>query len=475
MTKIITNNKKNFIYIAFVLLIMIFLIGINPIPITRGDLWAEDGKAYLAQTIRFGVWKAFNINFLIKGHPQLLKYILSYLSIIINQFLFDDNIIYYPHIAAFFSYLIYSLVFTLPIILFNNLFQHKILYMIPFISCFIAIGSYDIFVTFGRIINTGFLSIYLCFLLVAYRLLQSEKRSGLITFLIDIVLLLCIFTQPTNLLIVFFLYIKKIYQYLMQQNRLNLFPDLLLLTIGITTYSILILTNDLIILHSYGRSGFDGSITFSITSFFGIMMFNNFLAIIYSLIKNCPDFSQLFSFISISLFIFYLFLIYQSRSLLHWYSLYVLVAVALISSIWRPKLLDFLENGVGGFYAMPTLLISLFLTFSLISHFLENSSQTQVTNQIWLAVVIVTISNGIYMNQPTNIETISIEESLAAAQLGEEDIEESFVASRPGEDVAIPEWIQPDQEDTILYKLPINPDDWSMLLPEKYIPEKYIP
>jgi len=132
MTSLTNDHQKLILtYFIFVFLITIILIIINPIPLIRGDLWAEDGRFYLAETFRVGFWDALKVNFTLKGYPQLLKYLLSYLSIIMNQIFVGENLLYYPHISAVISYLTYSLVFALPILLFSSFMDRKSLYAMP--------------------------------------------------------------------------------------------------------------------------------------------------------------------------------------------------------------------------------------------------------------------------------------------------------------------------------------------------------
>jgi hypothetical protein len=142
MSSLAKNNQKLILtYIAFVFLIAIILFLVNPTPLIRGDIWAEDGRFYLAQTYRVGFWEALKVNFTLKGYCQLLKYLLSYLSIIITQIFFGGNLLYYPQVSALLSYLTFGLVFALPILLFSSFFDRKSLYALPIACCFVAIGQ----------------------------------------------------------------------------------------------------------------------------------------------------------------------------------------------------------------------------------------------------------------------------------------------------------------------------------------------
>ena len=433
MKKIINNNNKLIItYISFVLLIMIILIILNPIPLIKGDLWAEDGRDYFADTIRLGFGKAFYINFVsTKGYPQFLKFTLSGMAIEINQLFFGNTIAYFSHIASLISYCLYSSVFCLPIILFPSLIIPKYRYALPIVNCFVAIGSYGNFVTFGRILNTGFLSIYLCFLLVEFRLLYQQKIKVIYLFLLDFIILVCVFTQPVNLVLVLFIYFDKFYQ----KRKLIRINQLLPLTIGLLSYLIVILLNNSLT-QSYGKSGLNDW-SFSSKALFGKMMFNNFVAPIYSFL---PDWLPIVLFLGIFIFI------HSYRSKFHWYCLYALLSIGIITTIWRPSLLGELNQMSGSIYAMPTLLITMFLTFSLLSKLMEKIHYNQLSNAIFCFVILLFIANGVYINKPfyTNIDTISLERSLELAKphpAGENE----------------------------LYQVPINPEGWFMLLPKEYI------
>ncbi|MFB6274797.1 MAG: hypothetical protein ABEI32_01455, partial [Halothece sp.] len=405
---------------------------LNPTPLIRGDLWAEDGRDYFADTIRLGFGKAFYANFVsTKGYPQFLKFALSGIAIEINQLFWGNTIVYFPHIASLISYVVYSSVFCLPIILFSSFIIPKYRYALPIVNCFIAIGSYGNFVAFGRILNIGFLSIYLGFLLVAYRLINEEKIKLKYLFILDCIILLCVFTQPVNFVLVLFLYFYKIYK----QKSLIRFNKLLLLTIGLASYTTLMLLNNSIV-KSYGESRlYDWS--FISKAIFGRMIFNNFLGSLYSIIPNWLPFM---------LFLAFLTVIYHYRSTLHGYGLYALLSVVTITAIWRSRLSGILDEVSGSVYAMPSLLITMFLTFSLLSQFTQKLHSNQVSNGIFCFVIFLFIANGMNTNQPfhNNIETISLERSLELAQ-----------PHSTGENN--------------LYKVPINPEGWFMLLPKEYI------
>lgn len=439
MTSLAKNNQKLILtYVAFVFLITIILMIINTTPLIKGDLWAEDGTFYFSETFRLGFWDALELNFKLKGYPQLLKYILGYASITITQILFDGNLIYYPQVSAIISYLTYGLVFALPILLFSSILDWKSLYGLPITCCFVVLGN-STFVTFGRILNTGFLSIYFCFMLVAYRLTATDKIKSRRAIFIDILLLVCLFTQPANLFLIAFLYLVKIYNYLQKKENKKEIINLFIVSAGITTYIILVINNGLT--KSYGQSGFNESFYFSANGFFGKMMFNNFLGIIYSSLRYSTEGLELPHVIPIFLFIAYVLLIIRYRSQLHWYSLYSLVSVALISVIWRPGLLRHLENFNAGVYAMPTLLISIFLTFSLLSQIIKNLPKPWLANGVCLFTVIVLLTNGIHLNFPSRFQTISLENGLELAE--------------------------PLSKDAEIYEIPINPDGWSMKLPKE--------
>jgi len=314
---------------------------------------------------------------------------------------------------------------------------------LPIACCFVAIGqdNVSVLVTFGRILNTGFLSIYLCFILVAYRLVTADAIKVKWAIVIDFLILICLFTHLANLLIISFLYIVKIYQYLRKEISIYDFIDLYFLSVGIVIYLILMINNGLT--QSQGQSGLDGSYSFSAKPLLGRMIFNNFFGAIYS---------DLPSLILILLFFCYLFLTYKSRLKIHWFSLYVLSLLPIANEIWRPGLLGELDNYGRGIYAMPTLLISLFFTFSLLSYFLKNWSSRRVGYSIWSVVVIVILFNGIYVNRNQ------------ADEISKTPIEKSFRLAQPGrEDGAVIEILGVNSENRIIYELPINPQGWSML------------
>lgn len=313
------------------------------------------------------------------------------------------------------------------------------MFLLSFLSCFVAIGSLERYITFGRILNIGFLSIYLCFILVGFRILYEDLFDLKRFFVIDIIMILCIFTQPINIVIISFIYIEKIYNFLLRKIRIRQFTNLFILTVSISTYIIIILSNGLMT-QSYAKSGLNESFEFLIKPFFGRMIFNIFFAIIYS---NLP------SLIPVLLFIFYIISTFRYPLKLHWYSLYVLIFVTLISAIWRPGLLQSLETIVGdnevyGVYAMPTILVSLFLTVSLLTKFTQQHTHRLSYYGIWSALILLFLINCFYTNYPVRGKTIPIEQSLEKAEL-----------TKNGD-----KWI---------YKVPINPEGWYMLLPKQYI------
>ena len=90
---------------------------------------------------------------------------------------------------------------------------------------------------------------------------------------------------------------------------------------------------------------------------------------------------------------------------------------------------------------MPTLLISIFLTFSLLSQIIKNLPKPWLANGVWLFTVIVLLTNGIHLNFPSRLQTISLENGLELAE--------------------------PLSKDAEIYEIPINPDGWSMKLPKE--------
>ncbi|MBE9167348.1 hypothetical protein IQ238_07340 [Pleurocapsales cyanobacterium LEGE 06147] len=197
------NLLYSYFFLVFISAIVLFLR--NPIPFIREDIWAEDGREYLAGIINYGFWKALYLNFLDKGYMQFFKFLVAALCLEINRFFFNENILIVPKIVAIISYLIYAFIFCLPLLLFYSKIKIKYLIAIIISNCFINIGLLDHFLVFGRILNFGFLSIYFCFLLVGDRILFFDKHSKISLFAIDLLIFLCIITQPINILLLLFI------------------------------------------------------------------------------------------------------------------------------------------------------------------------------------------------------------------------------------------------------------------------------
>ena len=458
MQHILHQRKSLFTFYFALVLISAFLLFLrNPVPFTREDIWGEDGRDYIAGIINDGFWKALYLNFLHKGYLQFFKLFIGALCLGIDKIFFHEKIFYLPRIIAITSYLIYALVFCLPILLFNSKLKIKYLTAIVVSSCFVDVGPLDSFLVFGRILNTGFLSIYLCFLLVCYRIVFVNKLRVNTLSLIDLIIFLCILTQPTNVFLIVLIYsdllIKNIFSLLNKSRNITdiinnikkIQMTLFLIGIGTIIYFLIILISDLE-LKSYGTvygNSQDGE--YSHKLYFGKFWFNQLFALTYD---NLPEFSVFLVLAVLVLFTFIL----KDKLLIC--CLYSLVTVSGITLYWRPGLLvvmkyvDILKNTV---YTMPSNLIFIFMSFVMLSSLMERFSNFRINkikfdNILLNSMICIYAVTGLHTITTAEFQpTISFKQGLCLAKASDFQGEKALV------------------------KVPINPENVDMWLPEKLV------
>jgi len=453
------HQRKRLItfYLILVLITAFLLFLRNPVPFVREDLWGEDGRDYIAGIINYGFWKALYLNFFKKGYLQFFKYLIAAFCLGINQIIFQERIIFIPQVIAITSYLTYAAVFCLPILLFHSKIKIKYLVAIAIGSCFIDTGPLDNFLVFGRILNIGFLSIHLCFLLILYRILFISKIKNSLLYLIDLIIFFCILTQPINVLLLAFIYldilIKQVISLLTNKTNLvgitKIFnrQSISLFMLGIFTiiYFLIILASDLE-LESYAKTyGNSENEWYNHKFYFGKFWFNQIFALSYD---KLSDFLVLLLLAVLVLFTLML------KNKLFVYCLYSLVAVSGITLYWRPGLLvvmkyvDHLKNTV---YTMPSNLIFIFMSFMMLACFMERFNDLRIStlklDNIFLCSLLgLYLATGLHTITTADFQpTISLKQGLCLAKA-------SYSQRKNG-----------------LVKVPSNPESMDMWLPEKLV------
>lgn len=452
-------KPKKFIFWWFlgVILSSFFLFYRNPIPFLREDIWAEDGIEYIAGIINYGFWKALYLNFINKGYMQFFKFLVAVSCLEINRLFFNENILIIPRIIASLSYFIYAFIFCLPIFLFKSKIPIKYLVGIAISNCFINIGFQDNFLVFGRILNVGFLSIYLCFLLIAYRLIFLKKIPKKTLFVIDIFIFLCMITQPINIFLFLFVYIDGFTKFIAKflNSKANLINILIktkkrLISLFITTIGTIIYFLSIQILglssKSYGQThGIPEDTQYSHKAFFGKFWFNQLFASIH---ENLPELLILLFVVFLITFTFIL------RQKLIVYCLYSLISISWMTFTWRPGLLAFMQNDPRlqtTVYTMTPNLIFIFMSFVMIAYSVEkfgsfSVNSLKIENFLLCSLLCIYVVNGLHDIIKADFEpTISLKQGLCLALNSHAEQENDLV------------------------NVPINPENWYMWLPERLV------
>lgn len=358
MIKRIIEDKINFFYrynwlskIALSLLcisgsFLIFFFR-NPDAFINPVFYAEDGSVYISSLLTDGFWQSLSnarTDYVVLGNLLLAQ-----LSILVNNLFYGGNIILLPQIIGVVSYLFFSIVANLPLILFRERISFNYLIFMTFIFSFFPIGQSD-FEVIGRLTNVGFAFVYISFLFVSYRLFVLKticnKKIHIVLYLIvDLIIIISALTNPVVYLIfptIYLPYLKKIFIDKLPFNRiiasLN-FSFLSSVFVGIIlTYQLL---SRFALNRLSGASGLDSPFVFS-HAIEMIIARSILYPIIYSIYSHMNDLIVIVLFI-ILLFVFNKFGSKRNYGL---YSLgcYCLFSFSLAAAAFRPGLSSILNN-----------------------------------------------------------------------------------------------------------------------------------
>jgi hypothetical protein len=292
-------------------------------------------------------------------------------------------------------------------------------------------------------------------LLAIYRILFINQLKNRALCLIDLVIFLCVLTQPTNVLLLTLIYIdlliRKTSKLLHKTDKLvdkrerSSWISVSLFAIGIGTiiYFLIILFSDFIT-KSYGTVYGDiGNEKYTPKFYLGKFWFNQMFALTY---ENLSDVSLLFVLATLVLLIFVL------KEKIQIYCLYSLASVSAITLYWKPGLIrvmkysDSLKNTV---HTMPSNLIFIFMSFVILACVMRRFNSLSI-GHFKLDNILLCSLLSLYLI--TGLHTISTAEFKPTISL------------RQGLCLANASYSQPEND---LVKVPINPKGWTMLLPSK--------
>ncbi|ERN43111.1 hypothetical protein KR51_00001200 [Rubidibacter lacunae KORDI 51-2] len=469
-TKSIIGNSYNYIlsgnnkvvYGLITLIGVVFLIARNPSPFFFFDIWAEDGKYYLASAFKNDAASFLSSYFWAdvfhncwnqKGYFQFAKFLVSQFSVSIYLFLGCEDLVRIPQIIALVSNLIYSMIFALPVLLFDKFYARGWLLAIVGINFLVDIGDND-FITFGRILQLGFLSIYLAFLLSIYRFVRRDSNLGWQAWVIDLLLLVCTITQPVNLIFCVFLISARLYSIL---SKGGLFTwrisnwSLTLLGVCNLVYAVVLVffvPSEEIAPDEARRPIIEVPLLRIIKVFLGKLFFNQELAWLHNRIP-----AILFVF----LFLSFLYLLSRANRSWLYLSLFFWFSTSSLVVLWRPNvLLHFIKEPVI-VYAMPSNLIAVFLQISCIAIISASQDRLRFPKLIyWQYFVKILICLMVVVGLESSL-------TLTSEHFGYG----SRISIREGIAIAKSEG-RVDKEGRL--QVPINPPKWTMWVPLRYIP-----
>lgn len=438
-------SKHIYSYVLCVFFVIVFLVIRSPEPILKHDLFAEDGKVYLGGILSNGFWGALRENTISKGYAQLLKFVLAQVAIWSSQLLpIKYTLLALPYFVAAISYLVYGLCLSLPILLLTSLFGSQTLcLMVVGVNCLLNFGSADQTIVFGRILNVGFLSVYVGFVLAIFRQFVLERgRNKWSLVFTDFSLGICILTQPLNLLFLIGIWIDTALRNLFPQsfpNSKRHFKEssLFVLTTLAIVYIFLLIFQDLIST-SYGQSkGYE--YFWSAELFAGKLVLGQFITPIYNSLHK-----ELIVIMFLAIFIISGYFRFREVAFVGGLT----VVTAAVSILWRPGLL----RGLPDVYGMPTHLMGILFLFLMASRIPSSIKYKISAKNIIIAMMLVlAILNG--------IDGIFAQDSRSHLSI-EEGIE-------------LIDWEEVDMQSGLV-EIQINPEDTKMKVPLQYVQE-YIP
>ena len=186
------------IYAALTLLVALFLAWRLPNMLLHPNFYGEDGSVYLQNSIDIGWLKATFTPF--NGYFIVGLYLLCELATLVNK-LMGGNLLSLPEAFSWAAIIWMSAVICLPYLLFKKTFGVWSMLLVILLSVLVPLPQTP-YAIFGIIGNQKFIFAYLAFLLITYRLFNWERISLRRVISLDLLLLLCAYTNTITYFLV---------------------------------------------------------------------------------------------------------------------------------------------------------------------------------------------------------------------------------------------------------------------------------
>jgi hypothetical protein len=182
-------QSRWFAFFAATVAGLVLIFARTPTPLMEQGFYAEDGSDYIEGMLNHGFVHTLN-----RARPDyfvLGNIFLTQLSVWAWKLVGSGDILSLPLVLSVTANLFYAVVFALPWLLFRTT-HPAYLFGLWLCSVFVPLGASD-FEVFGRMANTGFVFLYLAFLLAWYRHTMDESFAVLP---VDLGLAFCAWTNP---------------------------------------------------------------------------------------------------------------------------------------------------------------------------------------------------------------------------------------------------------------------------------------
>jgi hypothetical protein len=159
------------------------------------NFYAEDATEFVNRIYQEGYLSALGQPF--NGYLVLVQYALAAVAVGIQQ-IFGLPLYVLPNIIAVLSCLMLGAIVALPFVLFRRELGVSLSLLVVLFGAFVPLHSSD-YAVIGTIGNLKFAFLYAAFLLVLFRIHHPRERTK--TYITDVLLLLCIFTNPATVLV----------------------------------------------------------------------------------------------------------------------------------------------------------------------------------------------------------------------------------------------------------------------------------
>jgi len=439
----IEEKNKNFI-VFFILFPIIFLLLIirTPDALISSVLYTEDGT-WLGRIYIEGLWNVLvnaRADYLVVGNILGL-YFTKYLSY--TFFAYDVSNL--PFFISILSYLFFSFIASMPILLLKNHIRLELLIVLSLLIALLPFG-WSTNEIIGRLSNIGYFLFPLSILLLIYRLnVVNEKRKVII---IDALLVFCMLTNP---MVVLFIITYFFLRYFFSKSNTFEYKSQLFTFIIASIICVYILYLKMTVGHQATLT----TEKFLIENLFEVSISRSILCpFIFPIYSKLGD---LFSFIILLIFLTIFYLVFKTLEYkdkkVFLILFFALVFVSFLTTFTKPGLTHWIKNYSGTFpdrYFSAQNILSLLVVIFMVEKALvvKNKYFRNISKFfIVMLILIYSISLSKIIEFPNPKLKIMTNDTFTEA------LDKTYK----------------NKEKTEIYQIPIYFDGWKMQLPFKYV------